>query len=170
MITIHIASFDQLKIIRELANVIWPKTFAEILTPDQIIFMMDWMYSLQTLEKKHQEGQVFLLVYQDSFPIGFAAFESNIKNTGKTKIHKLYIDQQVQGKGVGRSVIDYIDLSASRNSQTHLILNVNRFNQKAIDFYYKIGFTEAYREVIDIGNGFVMDDVVMEKEIWKDEG
>jgi len=43
-----------------------------------------------------------------------------------------------------------------------LTLNVNKDNQKAIDFYRSQGFVEVYKEVIDIGNGFVMDDVVME--------
>jgi hypothetical protein len=41
-------------------------------------------------------------------------------------------------------------------------LNVNKDNQKAIDFYTSQGFVEIYKEVIDIGNGYVMDDAVME--------
>ena len=167
MLSIQIASFEQLHFVRDLAKTIWPKTFADILTPDQITFMMNWMYALETLEKQHQEGQIFLLVFEDDKHIGFAAYETNIKNSGKTKIHKLYIDQQVQGKGVGRMVIEFIENAARQNKQTHLTLNVNRFNQKAIDFYFRVGFVEAYREVIDIGNGFVMDDVVMEKEVGK---
>ncbi len=165
MVNLQIASLEQLNTVRELAKIIWPRSFVDILTSEQIVFMMDWMYSLETLEKQHKEGQVFLLVYEDDTPIGFSAFETNIKKTGKTKIHKIYIDQRVQGKGVGRSVMDFIANSAIQNNQSHLILNVNRFNQKAIDFYYSIGFKEAFREVIDIGNGFVMDDIVMEKEV-----
>jgi ribosomal protein S18 acetylase RimI-like enzyme len=45
-----------------------------------------------------------------------------------------------------------------------LFLNVNKYNS-AIQFYHKIGFEIAKEEVIDIGNGFVMDDYVMEKQL-----
>jgi len=43
-------------------------------------------------------------------------------------------------------------------------LNVNRFNN-ARWFYEKIGFRVVRDEVIDIGQGFVMDDHVMELPI-----
>jgi ribosomal protein S18 acetylase RimI-like enzyme len=43
-------------------------------------------------------------------------------------------------------------------------LNVNKRNI-AIRFYESIGFAITNEEVIDIGNGFVMDDFVMEKTI-----
>ncbi|WP_332913722.1 hypothetical protein [Algoriphagus boritolerans] len=42
---------------------------------------------------------------------------------------------------------------------------MNKYNQKAINFYLKMGFQEIYKEVIDIGNGYVMDDVVMELKL-----
>ena len=51
---------------------------------------------------------------------------------------------------------------ARKANQKSLLLNVNKYNQKAIEFYNRIGFQEIYKEVIDIGNGYVMDDVVME--------
>jgi diamine N-acetyltransferase len=54
---------------------------------------------------------------------------------------------------------------ALQNRDKFLYLNVNRFNEKAISFYQHIGFYEAYREVIDIGNGFIMDDIVMEMKL-----
>jgi ribosomal protein S18 acetylase RimI-like enzyme len=45
-----------------------------------------------------------------------------------------------------------------------MILNVNRFNP-AVSFYEKYGFRTVKEEVIDIGNGFVMDDFVMVLEV-----
>ena len=41
-----------------------------------------------------------------------------------------------------------------------LELNVNK-NNPAIHFYKKLDFVISRQEVIDIGNGFVMDDYVM---------
>ena len=48
------------------------------------------------------------------------------------------------------------------NNIIALTLNVNRFN-KAIDFYLKNGFKIIKEENIEIGNGFLMEDYVMEK-------
>jgi len=69
-----------------------------------------------------------------------------------------------QGKGIGKALINFIANEANERHQKGLILNVNKKN-KAIRFYESIGFTISNEEVIDIGNGYVMDDFVMEKEI-----
>ncbi len=59
-------------------------------------------------------------------------------------------------------MIDYIEQQALAFGDKALFLNVNKYNS-AIHFYQKTGFVIAKEEVIDIGNGFVMDDYVMEK-------
>jgi hypothetical protein len=41
---------------------------------------------------------------------------------------------------------------------------VNKYNF-AIDVYKRLGFVTVADEVNDIGNGFVMDDYVMEKAV-----
>ena len=60
-----------------------------------------------------------------------------------------------------------ISLSESKNNA--LFLNVNKHNQSAIGFYEKHGFFLVKKEVIDIGNGFIMDDFVFELELNETE-
>jgi len=45
-----------------------------------------------------------------------------------------------------------------------LQLNVNRNNNAKV-FYEKIGFAVIKEEDIDIGNGYLMNDYVMEKKV-----
>ncbi len=45
---------------------------------------------------------------------------------------------------------------AIENHQKAIFLNVNKYN-KAIHFYTKLGFTKVKDEVIDIGEGYVME-------------
>lgn len=166
MISITQVNISELQKVREIALKTWPQTFASILTPEQIDYMMNWMYQLdalkqQVLEKKH----VFLLANEEDKSLGFCSYELHAKSPSKTKIHKIYILPEAQGKGVGKKLIQEVAQIAKRNGDTHLFLNVNKYNQSAIDFYSKIGFYEDFREVIDIGNGFVMDDVVMEMKL-----
>ena len=91
-------------------------------------------------------------------------YEFNCNETDKTKIHKIYILSKQQHRGIGKLLIDYISNDAIQNNQIGLLLNVNR-NNEAQYFYKKLGFAITREEVIAIGNGYVMDDYVMEKSI-----
>lgn len=166
MINIFKASTDLLPEIQNIALKTWPKTFSGILSPEQIEYMLQWMYDLKSLETQVlDKGHVFLLAKENGKYLGFASYETNYEGSHKTKIHKIYILPEAQGKGIGKKLIQYMEKAAIENGNKILFLNVNKFNQAAIDFYGRIGFYEAFREVIDIGNDFVMDDVVMELKL-----
>jgi ribosomal protein S18 acetylase RimI-like enzyme len=68
---------------------------------------------------------------------------------------------ETQGKGIGRKLIDYIKEISINENDEFLQLTVNRHN-KAKDFYLKYGFKITEEKVFEIGNGYVMDDYVME--------
>lgn len=151
--------------IRAIAKEVWPIAYGSILSKPQLDYMMKMMYSIDSLQlqadkKKHQ----FILAIENGFTLGFASFELSFGETKKTKIHKIYILSIHQGKGIGKKLIDYIETEAKNHHQEALLLNVNKYNI-AQDFYKKLGFCIDCEVVIDIGNGYVMDDYVMEKVI-----
>ena len=69
--------------------------------------------------------------------------------------------QNQQGKGTGKKLIEHIAETIRTIGATILELNVNRHN-KAKDFYIRQGFSVARQENIAIGNGYFMNDYVME--------
>lgn len=150
--------------IRAIAEEVWPIAYGLILSQQQLEYMMVMMYSVSALQEQAKNGHHFILAVEDEVAVGFAAYEFNYKETSKTKIHKIYILSNQQGKGTGRILIDYITEEARKSNQSALLLNVNKYNL-AQHFYKKIGFDVVLEEVIDIGNGYVMDDFVMEKSI-----
>ena len=159
------ATTDHIYNIQVLSNVIWPATFSNILSQEQISYMMDMMYSTSSLEKQMNElNHHYLLAEEDGEYLGYLSYELNYKGTPITKIHKIYVLPSVQGKGVGRLFIDAVSKLALKNNNTLLSLNVNRYN-KAIDFYKPMGFDFFASENIDIGNGFLMEDYVMNKDL-----
>ncbi|TAG21734.1 MAG: GNAT family N-acetyltransferase [Cytophagia bacterium] len=163
MITIRPATNAELRIVRQIAYATWPSTYGEILSMAQIEYMLELMYNLDTLQKQLEEkSQVFLLAFSSNEILGFASYELNYKDAASTKIHKIYMLPQAQGKGIGKALIEAIETTARQNGNDALILNVNQFN-KAVSFYERIGFKKAGNEVIDIGNGYVMDDFIMQK-------
>ncbi|EAZ79546.1 GNAT family N-acetyltransferase [Algoriphagus machipongonensis] len=164
MIHITSASTKELKEVQNLAHHTWPDTFGDILSPEQIEYMLNWMYSLETLEKQQKNGHIFLLAKEKDECLGFAGIEPN-QTPGQTKIHKIYILPTAQGKGIGKKLIQAIKEIALANNQSSLLLNVNKYNKGAISFYEYLGFVNIKEEVIDIGNGYVMDDYVFEMKL-----
>ena len=156
---------EQLSIVRDLANAIWPSTYGNILSTAQLEYMLDTFYSIANLEKQLNNGQVFELLLEDNNVIGFVAYELNCNlenlNQPLTKIHKIYLLLETQGKGFGKFMINEIVKIAKSNNQKGIFLNVNKYNKAKI-FYEKLGFVISKEEVIDIGNDYVMDDYVME--------
>jgi len=156
---------SQFTAVRAIAFEVWPKTYGTILTATQLEYMLDMMYSVAALrEQSTLKQHHFVLIYVNDEAVGFASYEHNANESGKTKIHKIYILSSQQGKGTGKALVGYIEQQALAFGDKALFLNVNK-NNSAIQFYHKIGFEIAKEEVIDIGNGFVMDDYVMEKQL-----
>jgi GNAT superfamily N-acetyltransferase len=90
--------------------------------------------------------------------------EKNYKSKNQLKIHKLYILPSEQGKGIGEKFLTFAENLCKKESISMLTLNVNRYN-KAVHFYEKNGSKNVKSEDIEIGNGYLMEDFVMEMEI-----
>lgn len=160
MIHLEKINKNQLPIVKDLAYAIWPSAYREILSAEQLNYMLDNFYSIENLENQMDKGQVFELLFEDSNVVGFVAYELNCNETGLLKIHKIYLLPETQGKGFGKFMIDEVIKIAKSNQQKGVFLNVNKYNNAQF-FYEKLGFTITKDEVIDIGNDYVMDDYVM---------
>lgn len=165
MIKITEASIEDVPKIQEIANITWPITYGEILTKEQLDYMLDLIYSDEALSKQIQnKEQLFYLISDFSSVIGFIGIEHNYKNEAITKIHKIYLLPETQGKGFGKIVFEEIGKMALENNSAVLLLNVNRFNT-ALNFYKKLGFEIKETVDIEIGNGYLMEDYVMRKSL-----
>ncbi|WP_298712287.1 GNAT family N-acetyltransferase [Chitinophaga sp.] len=165
MIRITQAAPQQLSIVQQIAYDTWPHTFGNILTPEQIDYMLKMMYDLDVLkELVEKKGHVFLLAEADGNFGGFAGYELNYKKEPVSKLHKIYVLPQMQGKNAGLALISEVERIAREAGMKKLSLNVNRDN-KAVGFYERNGFAISGEEDIDIGNGFFMNDYIMTKKL-----
>ena len=119
--TISIAQKSQLFIIKELAYIIWPVAYGEILSKEQLDYMLDLIYDIESLDKQVDNNHVFLLVEDNNQFIGFAAYELNFENSNKTKIQKFYVLPKIQGKGIGKNLINYINLFFKQYKNSNII-------------------------------------------------
>ncbi|WP_281637829.1 GNAT family N-acetyltransferase [Flavobacterium marginilacus] len=165
MITISEAVNSDIKTIQDIVYKTWPITYGEILSAEQLQYMLDLFYSDEALTAQFDEKQqLFHLITEEETVLGFIGIEHHYQKENKTKIHKIYILPETQGRGIGRIAVEAVEKLALENNSDSLLLNVNRFN-KALNFYQKIGF-EVFEEVnIEIGNGYLMEDFVMIKKL-----
>ncbi len=124
--------------------------------------MLNLMYSDTSLQHqlvtlKHQ----FVIASDEDTPAGFASW-SFVSEENVYRLHKIYVLPEKQGKGIGRGLIAYVISRIHPLGATKLELNVNRHN-KAKDFYIRLGFQVIREEDIAIGEGYFMNDYVMEK-------
>jgi GNAT superfamily N-acetyltransferase len=164
MRTISEATVEDFETIREIAYTAWPVTYGEILSKAQLDYMLEKMYSDAALLDNLNRGHHFMLAKEDSVCLGFASFEHHYLNQKCTRLHKIYLLPESQGKGLGKMLLERIVALAKENHSNRISLNVNRFN-KAFAFYKKMGFEVVAEEDLAIGNGYLMEDYKMEKKI-----
>ncbi len=83
------------------------------------------------------------------------------KHPKELKLDKLYLHPHHQRKGYGAILVDDIKQFMRQHALEKLILTVDKNNTSAIAAYLRYGFKKSDDIVIDIGNGFVMDDYLM---------
>ena len=154
------ATIDQIPVIQELAKKSWKSTYHNILSKEQLEYMLQMMYSESVLKThfNHPNYLYYLIQEQDVF-LGFIGIECHYGDK-TTKLHRIYFIQEAQGKGLGKKALEFIKLETQKQGDNRIVLTVNK-NNKAKNFYIKHGFCVYDEAVFDIGNGFVMDDYLM---------
>jgi ribosomal protein S18 acetylase RimI-like enzyme len=165
MIEISQASQADFPQIQQVAYQTWPATYGTILSEEQLTYMLKKLYSIESLkEQAENKAHHFIMAKNGEKCVGFASYELDYKNSTTTKIHKLYVLPDTQGQGIGKLLINRVAELAKQSGNDVLSLNVNRHNP-SIQFYERFGFSKVQEENIPIGNGFFMEDFIMEKQL-----
>ena len=147
---------EDIKDLAKLTDEIWHEYWPCILSAEQIDYMV---------EKFQSENAIFNQIKNENYTYYFINYEN--KNVGYVGISphsdylflsKLYIKKEFRHKGIGKAVFEKIKDFGFDKIQ----LTVNKYNKNTIDAYLKYGFKIIDSVVSDIGNGFVMDDYIME--------
>ena len=161
MVSFKKATDQDITLLQELAEKSWNSAYANILSTDQIEYMLTEMYAKDELFKQLQNPNYqYYLILSDVIPAGFIGFEFHYEKE-TTKLHRIYLLNEFKGKGLGKKGLDFTKKMTAETSDKRIILNVNKENP-ARKMYESQGFKVFKEEVFDIGNGYVMDDFLME--------
>lgn len=148
------------QLIEALGKIIWTEHYTPIIGPGQVAYMLDKFQSESAIEKQIEEGVEYYIIHHENTTVGYLSF---YKKEDSLFLSKLYVLSTERGKGIGKSAMEYLELKRKDNMCKSISLTVNKYNTNSIKAYEKMGFKKIKAIVMDIGNGFVMDDYVMKK-------
>jgi len=165
MFEIRKATLEDIELINRLAWIVFPHTYKKILSPEQMEYMMDWMYSPENLRKQMTEdGHIYYLAYEGDEPAGYLSIQPEGEHT--YHLQKIYVLPSYQGKKLGKFLFEQAikAIKELHPEPCQMRLNVNRQN-KALTFYEKMGMQKVDEGDFHIGNGYYMNDYIMGLEI-----
>lgn len=153
---------DMIEVVADLAAEIWTEHYTPIIGSGQVEYMLDKFQSCHAITKQIDEGFLYYLIEDGGQYVGYFAVEPK---EGLLFLSKIYVRASQRGKGLGRDAFDFIEETAVKMGLKKIALTVNKNNSVTIDIYLRLGFVNKGPIVTDIGNGFVMDDFLLEKEV-----
>lgn len=145
------------KELAHLASNIWHEYWTEILSPEQIDYMVENFQSEHAIKRQiENENYSYYFIVENGENAGYFGVSDK---SDHLFLSKLYISKNYRRKGLGSKAFEKIkEIAGSRKIQ----LTVNKYNSNTIKAYKKWGFKTVNSVVTDIGQGFVMDDYIME--------
>lgn len=159
----HTVNDKNIHLIQPLAHTIWNECYKDLLSEDQINYMIEMMYSNEKINEGIANGDVWEILKVDNIPAGYLHYKLEEDNT--VFLSKIYLKEDTQFKGIGQLMLNRVlDYAIDKNAKA-VHLTVNKNNAKAIRFYEKNGFKNIESKTFDIGNGYIMDDFIFQKNI-----
>jgi len=154
-----------------LIREIWREYYTPIIGAAQVEYMLEKFQSVDSITRQiAEENYRYYCIFceypgcgsQCSLPGGYYAAKPS--GDDRVFLSKLYVVAKFRGRGLGKQMLYHLIDAARVDGAKSIWLTVNKHNP-SVDIYRNLGFVITEEIVTDIGNGFVMDDYVMEKTL-----
>lgn len=159
----------------DLAHDIWFEYWPALIGESQTAYMVDQFQSLDAIRRDmalDEPYEYWFIVSDAEDARGGAACEPHIvgytggheeKATNRFFISKIYLLADERGKGYASKVIAFYEELCRNRGFDAMYLTVNKHNELGIRAYKGKGFKTIDAVQTDIGEGYIMDDYIMEK-------
>ncbi|MFR9619589.1 MAG: dihydrofolate reductase [Rikenellaceae bacterium] len=164
------AKVADIALLRELAIPSFTDTYKDILPEGQNEYMLDLMYSCESLERQFADGYRYFILYAEGRAEGYVSLQRRVYVDGRAMVYldKIYLLPRAQGCGLGRVLFEFAFAQSRRmcGGGCCMELSVNRFNQRAMGFYEKMGLAITSSIYLKLGDSdFYRDDHFMSIEL-----
>lgn len=151
----------------QLADKIWHEYWPALIGEEQTDYMVEQFQSLKAIQRDMREAAYeYWLLYarDDGRLLGYTGGHVE-PETNRFFISKIYLLAAERGHGFARQVINFYNDVCRARKLDAMYLTVNKHNDLGVRAYLGTGFKTIDAVETDIGNGFIMDDYVMEKAV-----
>ena len=153
---------EDIQVISEIAYEIWHEHFTPIIGIEQVEYMINKFQCFNAIKEQIDGGyEYYLFKFKGEF-VGYTGMK---EIDGKLFLSKLYVKKYYRGMKISKDAIKFMANLCGVKGLDKIWLTVNKNNDNTIAAYEKMGFSKMRMQKTDIGNGFFMDDFIMEKTI-----
>jgi ribosomal protein S18 acetylase RimI-like enzyme len=156
--------------LRELAILIFERTFARTVSTEQMQDYLDNSLSLEQfkIELQHPESYFYLIGYAGKWiayiKLNIGAAQTEVRPEGQLEIQRFYLHPDYHRKGIAQIMMRYCEHLAKTKSLNTIWLGVAEDNTPALKFYLKEGFIKTGMHPFDFA-GEVQWDWCVEKHL-----
>lgn len=149
----------QIAEIADLAAIIWHEHFTPIIGTAQVEYMVEKFQSCNALKEQIENGYEYYQIYSDNKFSGYIGIHAE---DGALFLSKLYLSAECRGQHLATKAFEFLKTLCRERKLNKIWLTCNKYNSHTLDVYHHLGLTTVRSQVADIGNGFVMDDYILE--------
>lgn len=154
---------EQLKELAQKANEIWHEYFIDIITLEQIEYMVEKFQSYKAIKHAiEEENYTYFLAYEKNCLIGYCGVKLEEE---RLFLSKLYLQKESRGKGLSSAMLKQAIAFAEEHHKKAIYLTCNKYNTHSLDVYKAKNFYVVDSVESDIGNGFIMDDYILQLDL-----
>ena len=152
---------DQIRETADLAKTIWTEHYTSLIGAAQVAYMIEKFQSVPAITTQIRQGYKYLLMQSCGISAGYAAVLSEPKEKSLF-LSKIYVEKSYRGRHFTSQTIAALKNICREEGLEKIWLTVNKRNHSSIAVYEHLGFVKVRDVVTDIGEGYVMDDYIME--------
>lgn len=164
---VHFDSVDEHSIpkLAQLAASIWFEYWPAIIGEDQTSYMVEKFQSEDAIrcDMESNSYEYWFVVDDSDKVVGYTGGHVE-PETNRFFISKIYLLSDERGRGYASATIRFYEQLCAERGLSAMYLTVNKHNELGIRAYKAKGFETIDSVETDIGQGYIMDDYIMEKK------
>lgn len=170
-ITLEPITVAQVANLRQLAMQTYRETFGHDTTEEQLeaFFANDYSIARLTAEITHPESAHYFILVDDRpagyLKVNWGAAQTEQELNDAFEIQRIYILQEFQGLGLGKTLFSFALEMAAQKDFTWAWLGVWEHNYKAQNFYAKYGFEKFAEHNFIVSDDKVDTDWLLKKRL-----
>ncbi len=147
-----------------LAEEIWHQHFTDIIGKAQVDYMVEKFQSYPALKEQIENGYEYYQIYSGH---SFAGYIGIHEEESSLFLSKLYIQKEFRGQHISTQAFQFLLELCKKRSLPKIWLTCNKHNGNTLNIYRHWGFVTTREQKADIGNGYFMDDYILEYPVYR---